>query len=194
VERACSDYNSNASRGTEPAATFGEAVESVLRGERDDWVYGWRYLDTGLYARHLARYFDHFERERVAVLRFDKLRANPTAVYAAACRFLDVEPVALPPEDIAARNVTALPRNSAMRAIKNLLTAANPLKRVTRALVPSGLRRRASQVMIGAVDRFGVRPPPMDPATRARLADYYREPNAELAALLGQRFDDWDTR
>jgi hypothetical protein len=29
----------------------------------------------------------------------------------------------------------------------------------------------------------------MDPATRARLADYYHEPNERLYALLGERFD-----
>ena len=31
----------------------------------------------------------------------------------------------------------------------------------------------------------------MSPATRARLADYYREPNERLYALLGERFD-WE--
>jgi hypothetical protein len=31
----------------------------------------------------------------------------------------------------------------------------------------------------------------MDPVTRAKLVDYYREPNEKLYTLLGERFD-WD--
>lgn len=191
VERAFSAYNYNRSRGTEPARTFGEAVTSELRGERDDWVYGWRYLYTGLYAEHLDRYLELFPREHLGVFRFEALRIDSGAVYADVCRFLGVEPVAVP-EGPVVENPTSLLTNPILRFAKTTVTAAGPVKRAVRSCMPRRGRAQLGQWVLRAVDRFGSRPPSMPAAVEARLRDYFREPNRQLAGLLQMELSSWN--
>ena len=187
VERAYSAYTYNLSRGTEPARSFADAVEDEMRGARNDWIYGWRYLYTGRYAEHLARFLAHFPREQLRVLSFDALRQDAASLYRAACSFLDIAPQATVETDV--HNPTAIPASALTRGMKNLLTTNNPLKRLARAAIPAGWRRRVGSGMLATVDRFGVRPPPMDAPTRERLREYYRAPNEELVQLLGHEGD-----
>ena len=191
VERAFSAYTYNLSRGTEPAPTFAEAVASELRGERDDWVYGWRYLYTGRYAEHLRRYLDLFPRERLAVFRFEELRADSGAVFADACRFLGVEPVAAraTPE---VRNPTVVHANPLLRFAKTAVTASGPMKRVARAVLPRDRRAQLGRRVLATVDRFGNRPAPMPALVEGELRDHFREPNRQLAELLEVDVTGWN--
>jgi hypothetical protein len=191
VERAFSAYTYNLSRGAEPARTFADAVASELRGDRDDWVYGWRYLYTGRYAEHLRRYLERFPRDRLVVFRFEALRADSGAVYAAACRFLGVEPVA-DRADPVEQNPTVVHPNPVLRFVKRTVTAAGPVKRVARSVLPSDRRGQLGRRVMKVVDRFGVRPEPMSAAVRLELRDYFRTPNDELADLLGMDIDSWN--
>lgn len=192
VQRAFSAYNYNLSRGQEPARTFADAIASELRGERDDWVYGWRYLYSGRYAEHLRRYLEVFPREQLEVYRFEALRADAGAVFAEACRFLGVEPTAGPTGPVV-ENPTVLHRNLALRTAKSAVTAAGPVKRVVRSLLPSrgvGLGRRVLKL----VDRFGSPPAPMPATVDSELRDYFRQLNRELAELLQIDVSAWIRR
>jgi hypothetical protein len=191
VERAFSAYNYNLSRGTEPASTFAEAVASELRGERDDWVYGWRYLYTGRYAEHLHRYLEVFPRERLGVYRFEALRADSGAVFADACRFLGVDPVA-GQSDPVVQNPTVVHPNPVLRALKTTVTASGPAKRMARAVLPRNRRAQLGKRVLKVVDRFGNRPAPMPAAVEGELRDYFRAPNEQLADVLGMDFDSWN--
>lgn len=190
VERAFSAYNYNRSRGMEPAGTFAEAVRSELRGERDDWVYGWRYLYAGQYADHLNRYLEVFPRERLGVFRFEALRADAGSVFADACRFLGVEPI-VPVQPDLRQNETVLHRNPVLRWAKATLAGTGPVKRAVRRLVPAERRRRASERMLRALDRLGDRPAPMPDSLNDELRAHFHEPNCRLAELLDIDLSAW---
>lgn len=58
VMRAYSAWGYNYARGTEAKDSFEEAIEHELSGGRDDWIWGWRYLYSGLYGQHVERFGD----------------------------------------------------------------------------------------------------------------------------------------
>ena len=191
VERAFSAYHYNLSRGREPARTFADAIASELRGERDEWVYGWRYLYTGRYVEHLRRYLELFHRGRLGVFRFEALRSNAGGVFADACRFLGIEPMAVPADPLR-QNQTLLLKNPFLRFVKTTVTGSGLMGRVIRSVVPRHQRRMLSRRVLNAVDRFGS-PPAAMPAEVARmLRDYYREPNRQLAELLEIDLSTWN--
>ncbi|HEX2504969.1 MAG TPA: sulfotransferase [Gaiellaceae bacterium] len=100
------------------------------------------YLSRGLYAEQLERWFEHFPREQLHVIRFEDLAADPARIYRETLEFLGLH-----------------------------------------AWSPSTFTRRNP----------GKKPEPLDPAVRARLEEYFAEPNERLAQLLGRDFD-WGPR
>lgn len=187
VERAYSAYNYNLSRGMEPAATFAEAIDSELRGERDDWIYGWRYLYTGRYAEHLARWLEFFPREQLLVLWFEELRDNPGLVYRTACRHLGVDGLQVGRQR--RDNVTTIPGNPILRALRSELSRPSAWRRAARRVLPASLRRRMSRAALAKIDRFGHRPPPLEASQRASLEVHFEDANESLRRLLEPRTD-----
>lgn len=49
------------------------------------------YIDQGLYATHLSRWFEYFPHERILVVLFEDVVADPAAVAHAVYAFLDVD-------------------------------------------------------------------------------------------------------
>jgi hypothetical protein len=56
--------------------------------------------------------------------------------------------------------------------------------------MPAGLRRGVKQ-KLRAMNEAEFEPEPMNPATRARLAELYARPNAELGELIGRDLSHW---
>ncbi|WP_137389772.1 sulfotransferase family protein [Rhodoligotrophos defluvii] len=190
VERAHSAYWFQQSLGLEPAGSFRAAIMAELRGEREDWLYGWRHVHCGRYAAQIERYFRHFGEERVLVLKFEDLRADVRAVVRRVLTFLGVNSQILP-ECAPAANVTAIPRSGPMRQVKFLFSRPNPLKDTVKRAVPRPLRRRIRQTVFAAVDRYSARPPALVAADRALLQDLFEPEHRRLECLLGRRFTQW---
>ncbi len=130
-------------------------------------------LARGRYVEQLLRYLDFgFERDRLLVLIFEEVKSNASLALRSIQVFLGVEvlPLELPRSNHVRRNVLPLPIRRALEK-----RWANPM-----------VRR-----ILRASDR-PFTPPPMDPAVRARLVEYYRPHNARLAQLLGRDLPDWD--
>jgi hypothetical protein len=138
-----------------------------------------RHLTLGLYADQLEQVLEHFPREQLHVVVLEDVKGDPDGVFAGVCDFLGLD--APPPGTDAAR-------------------PSNPHKEfrpvwLWRALV----RHRLLEPFPPAVgkwvaDRMSTtrhRPEPMDPAVRARLDDFYREPNRRLAAFLDRDLEGW---
>lgn len=150
------------------------------------------YVDQGLYAEHLARWFAHFPREQFLVLLFDEVLADPLAVARRVYRFLDLDP-------------THTPAALGDRSNASYLVRSRPLDEVRR-----GLRLTAARVGLGGawewLARRGVRTvyrrlnrlpseariPPVSPEVRRRL---YREVFAaeidRLERMLDVTLDAW---
>ena len=191
VDRAYSAYNFNRSRGVEPAATFNEAIEAELSRARSNWMYGWRYLETGLYAKHLRRYFDHFPISQIRVLKFEDLKSQPSATFSAVCTFLGLP---FSSADVARpSNATRYHRNVVLRSLKASLNRPNPARTVVRSLLPPARREIFKKVLAEGLDKFGTPPPKMSLRDRATLASYFEEPNKALQALTSFDISDWTT-
>jgi hypothetical protein len=151
-----------------------------------------QYARIYSYHDQLLRYFEAFGRDRVLVLRVERIHAEPAAVLAELHAFLG-----LPPSDAAPE----MPRTNARRA--PLIPGLGQFL----AAPPSVLRPLVGPVK-GALNRIGVKPSelvmkhlsrpapaaaadPLDPATRAEIAAAFAPDVARLETLLGWDLSAW---
>lgn len=157
VERAYSDYWMDRARGRGPAA-FEEAIEHP--------DYAERYLGTGHYADHIARFHETLSESQVAVVFFDDLVNDPQRTYFAACHFLGLR--ASQHERLGhAVNVHVRFRSLAIRRF------SRRLPRMARRCVERANARKTPY-------------PPMSPSVRSWLEGHFAPYNADLAQLLGR--------
>jgi hypothetical protein len=182
--RAYSSYRMVRLYGLEPCETFEGAISTALVEG------GWRrsvYLERGLYARHLRRYFELFPASRLRLVLSEELRRDPRSVLRDLFGFIGVDDRFR--VDLALRhNVGGVPRGPAWRAALRSLALARPL---LQPLVPPPPRSVAVSVL-ERLQAAGTRePPPLAPALRAELIDYYRNDIARLEELLGRSLESW---
>lgn len=189
VGRAYSAWNYNFSRGKERAQTFETALEEELAGTRDDWIYGWRYLNTGLYSQHLRRYLDLFGEDRILILKFEDFRTDSQAVFDRVCDFLALPRVAINAGE--RENVTVRHSSATLSAIRNAFHRPGLLKSIMKPLMPAAMRKGLQRDVTRLVDKFANKPEAMRPETRARLCDYFAEDCRKTQELVPFDISDW---
>lgn len=182
VERAYSQYLYGVMRGTDsPQRTFSKLIR-----DRDDW--GQRVLELGMYHEQLSRFEQHFSRDRMLVGLFSDFKEDNEAFLRRVLRFLGVDD-SMPVDTEERRNTTRYPRS------KTLLRAAYAVWEPVKAVLPEaaldqmfGIRGRVRDMLFqsGTQEK-----PPMKPADRAYLRDYYAEPNRRLEEWLGRDLSHW---
>jgi hypothetical protein len=203
VERAVSAWRHNVRLGVE-RLPFGDAVERNLRrlesgetfesaasvkryqeiGEREgnaglQRAFGF-YVEPGYYAEHVERYTRLFGAERLLVLFFDDLVADPAGTTARAVAFLGLPPHPL--HDTRPQNEAT----SAAATRLNSLVARVPGVR----LVSPELRARV-RALVARAGKRGAPPAPVDQAALAGLAEHYRPYTRRLAELTGRDLAGW---
>jgi hypothetical protein len=189
VARAYSAWGYNRARGNEGAASFEQAVEHELAGGRDDWIWGWRYLYSGLYGRHVGRYYDHFARDRILIVKFEDFRDDAAATFDRVCDFLEIPRCEV--SQGARENATTRHTNPLLARSRAAFTSPGALKSAAGLLLPKRLRNRLRKRALGAIDRFGEAPRPLAAETRERLAGYFAEDTERLRQLTGLDLADW---
>lgn len=172
VQRAYSDYCMFYRRGA-----VGRDVAEALDPARTRHP---RFLNDGLYARHLERLFDHMPASRVTIVLHDDIVADPERSLARVTDALGLpeRPPSAPEARINDRATPLAP--SALRRLPPSLKAAiAPL----RTIAPFAAARR--------VIARPVVYPPLDADVRHRLRDFYREDIARLSALTGLDLASW---
>ncbi|MGI9659247.1 MAG: sulfotransferase family protein [Gaiellaceae bacterium] len=97
VDRAYSQHQL-ASRHGRDELSFEQAVAAEperLAGESELSHRHHSYLARGLYAEQLERWYEHFPREQLLVLRSEDFFSDPPAIYADVLRFLELPPYEL---------------------------------------------------------------------------------------------------
>jgi hypothetical protein len=203
VDRAVSAWRHNVRLGVE-RLPFAGAVERNLRrlerGETFEGEEGARryqavgarfgnaglqrafgfYVEPGYYVEHIERYRRLFGCERLLVLFFDDLVADPAGTTARSVAFLGLEPHPLR---------DARPQNEATSAGAtrlNSLIAKVPGVR----LVSPELRTRV-RALVGRAGKRNAPPPPMDKAALQDLATHYQPHVRQLADLTGRDLAAW---
>jgi hypothetical protein len=175
VERAYSDYCMLFRRG-EVGSNPAHYLDASRAKQR-------RFLEDGLYGRHLARYFDAFPRDQMMCVLYDDIKRSPAHVYAGVCAHVGVDPVvaSLSGARVKDKETPMLPL-----ALRRLL---RPLKRMV-APWRSEPWFRAGHELLSRPVRY----PPLPRDLGDRLADYYADDVAALERLLGRDLSFWTAR
>ena len=180
ADRAYSAYSHGIREGWE-TKTF----EDSLEAEPDRLEQGWgRYRGGGYYARQLKRYLEKFDWSQIRVVLYEDL-AQPEALYASICRFLAV--------DDSFRADFTIRHNSSGRPrrldLQQLMMRPHKVKEFLKRFVPEGWGHAA----IAWVSSKNLQREPMNPETRRRLLDGYREDIKELEGLIDRNLSHWLT-
>ena len=173
IERAYSDYKMLYRRGTVRGGP--EKYLTTL-----DNPYP-RFLEDGRYATHLARWFDHFDADRIQLILHDDVKRSPRATVEQVCAHIGVPFVFT--EAVAAQRIND---GAAPLLPLPLRTVLAPFKR---AVAPF----RGAPLFEGARGMIArdVRYPPLTPELRARLTDFYADEIQQLASMIGRPPDHW---
>jgi hypothetical protein len=146
VERAWSSYLYMRKHGIGPD-TFGEALRS--RPE---------LLEHGRYATGLDRFLALFPREMVHVALFDDLAVDPQGFLDAVTDFLDLDPLPLAPEDLAARLPAARARSVRIASVAR--RGADWVREHDGARLVGSVKRSplVQRALYRPIDRAAVRP------------------------------------
>lgn len=144
-------------------------------------------LRQGRYTAYLRRFLDALGPERVHVLFFEDLVADPGAVVAELCRFAGLDPAFFEGYRFASHNPTPTVRSAgAHRAYRGTVRAARSFARsapwLQRALRPLRRVLERAYLRVNALDDADES---MGAEVRHALIDFYRDDVAALRALLG---------
>lgn len=140
------------------------------------------FLQSGLYAHHIARWRDHFPAERLKIILYDDIRAEPARVLTGICRLLHLPP-AVDAESVRKRSndseapLVPRPFRRLPQPIKDLVA---PLR---------------GHPAFEATRRLMARPivyPRLTSDLRLRLNDYYADDVAKLERLLDRDLSAWN--
>lgn len=180
VERAFSNHLHEVAKGHIPNTSFAEGLANNPA-----------YVEQGLYATHLRRWFDHFPRENILCLLVEEVRADPAAAAATVYRFLGVDPAYR-------SGVVAERRNESDRArlplLRRVMRAGGDAAR--RLGLEEGLIRVKRAPGIAQLLKANSIPlrdevPPPTPDDLARLRAIFAPEVEALAPLLGRDTMPW---
>lgn len=193
VNRAYSHYRHlmEERRGKSSARlmTFEEAIEQEPE-----------IVDTSLYRLQLEKFLDYFPQERLHLLFFEEMKANPRPEIEKVLRFLGLEPAEnltasklaanVSGSQIAKRDMEALV--DAVRHTPGVSTLVNLLPARLRALIRSRLTDSsiATLAMRRQIATFHQQISPLETPMRKRLLERFRIPNRELERLMGRSVPD----
>jgi hypothetical protein len=190
VARAYSHFHYARLRGWEDAATFEEGLarEAGRPASSPPQARDLHYAGDGVYAPHVRDLFAAVPEHRRRVYLSDDLRTDAARVCAELFELAGLPPYT--PDVTRGHNEARVPRSAGFaRAFLAVQRPGSPLRRLA-ARVPSRTLFRA-RYLVNRLNEGSGALPPMDPDTAAGLRERFREPNAELAALLGRSLDAW---
>jgi sulfotransferase family protein len=176
VDRAYSDYCMLYRRGE-----VGRSIAAYLSIENASHN---RFLRSGLYHQHVQACLDHYPRESLLILFYEKLDAQPERQLGVVREFLG-----LPAEAGAPLPVAARAKNRAEPIVgPRLRKIFAPLKPVVRPFRGNPVFAAARHTLAREIAY-----PPLSPELRSRLIDFYAADVAGLGALTRRDLSGWLT-
>ncbi len=199
IERAVSAYFHFMTSGFIPIQPLGLGMRQILDEKLHTKYPAAKFiLDYGLYAKHLRRYLEHFDRDRLLILLFDDLKVRPLSVAKQSYRFLAVDETYTPDRSIGTRpmaSITSMVRIRLHNCVQPLFVRTNPQRtRNTTRRGPLGWMLRKG---FNAMDRlvwarlFKGERPQLDQDLHRELADRFRPDMEDLETILARRLNGW---
>lgn len=176
VDRAYSQYWDNR-RFLAEHLSFEQAIEVALTPEYRHGERG--YFSRGAYINYIEEYLELFGREQMLVLVFDDMKQYPEAVFSRCFNFLGVDHAFRCPQ-------MHRPSNSSMVWDNPLHSFFLKNNRYQKFVPRHWIKLLCKGELIKR------KYPPMDPATRSRLVEFYRPFNRRLEDFLGRNLDSWN--
>jgi hypothetical protein len=177
VERAYSNYRL-LRRLVSTKADFAQAA--TTRGD---------LLESSRYGTHLAEWFDTFGRERVLVLIYDDLEADPQAFLDSVCDFIGIARFPISTSRVGAERVNTVntqPPNPRLARIARDLVGVLSGRQYHR-MANLVRRNRIIKYLLEGGDPF----PPLTDAVSDRMREYYRPEVEKLERLIGRDLSAW---
>ena len=144
------------------------------------------YRHSVRFADQLRHWFDVVGRERVHVIVFDDLVADPGAVYRSTLEFLGVDPAH--EIELSVYNPNRRARSGLVQRL--LFAPPRPLRGLFGKLRSLPLAHRLRDRLVSANSRRAARSE-MDPALRRRLTEEFAPQVADLGQLVGRDLSAW---
>ncbi|MBK6482570.1 MAG: sulfotransferase domain-containing protein [Chitinophagales bacterium] len=183
AERAYSAYNFVRVNNPDEKYSFEQAMEKENERFNQHNSLFMQYRPMGLYASAVQAYLSNFR--NVHIMWYDEFRKDPAHVLRGVFEFLGVNP------DVTIDYTKRW--NQGGKQWKNpllrwLFMSDNPVKKMYKIFFRKRKGVRTNEFF---TKNFMESTEPMDPATRSKLVDYYRNDIEQLSAITGRNLDDW---
>lgn len=183
ADRAYSALVHRAQYGLDPEADFSNILEKEDYNIDDEW-WGFNHpIRIGFYYKQLKRYYDKFSPSQIKVYLYENLENNAQSLMEDIFRFIEVDE-SFTPNVSQKYLISALPKNQLWH---KLLTKPNPIKGLTKKLLPEKFRKPLGKSLI----QQNMGKPPKPQQVRSQLLDIYREDITQLQELIGQDLSHW---
>ena len=149
-------------------------------------------IRNGFYTRQLAPYYDRFGKERIRCVLFDDIKERPLDVLCTVYRFLDVDPLFVPPSAQSVINPSVRYRSA--RLFRWMRYGVQRAERSFLAPVILRLKINGVRDRVLAWWRRPQSSLTMDSGTRGYLESLYASANRDLEHLTGLDLSCWRTR
>jgi len=183
--RAWSQYRTFARTVREPL-TFEEAIDSGTIAKRlsGGWNIFYDYIGFGRYYAQVKAYLEAFGENRVLVLLYEDIQADPVAVCQSIAAFVGVDPHFVSNVSVRYNSVSGEPM---LKWVARALKSRNPVKRAVAACLPKEVRQK---ILLALGARF-LRQPPQPQSTRLSLARIFADDISRLEGLLNRDLSGW---
>jgi hypothetical protein len=182
VERAYSNFLYLVREGREPLHDFRAALAEEGKRREEGWATTWRYLDKGLYAAQIERYFAQFDRDQLRCYLYEEYDEDPQATVTDVYRFLGVDDSFS--QDLSVRlNVSGLPKSKRLQSVSR---RSRRLKWMVDPILPDRLRNGMLKAQNTNLSR-----PPLPPDLRAELTEACRSDIERVGELTGLDVSRW---
>jgi hypothetical protein len=187
IDRAYSAYTHALRDWKEPAASFDEALQQEEDRIAAGWGMLWHYKAAGLYYQQLMPYFNIFDKDRIKVVLYDDLVADTNQLLKDLFGFLNVDEY-FHPDTTSRPNVSGFPKNQfAHNVMKILFLGKNPVKSVSRKIIPNKLRYR----FVKSLRHYNLEKRALSQETRKSLIEYYQNDILLLSDLINRDLSHW---
>ena len=180
VDRAFSSYM-HFKRDRREMFTFEESLEKEEERKTKNWIWAWQYKNSGLYYSQVKAYLDNFENTQVII--FEDFKTDPQLVLTQICNFLEVSSDFI--FDTSHKyNVSGDPKNKMLYQLES----SKNLIRFIKKIVPQKVISKVKKNWTGEKQMVKSE---MNPETREKLIEFFREDVVKLQDLIHKDLSHW---
>jgi hypothetical protein len=164
--------------------SFEQALDAEAERRDRNWGPSYHYSAQGFYSQQIRHWQETLGSDALHCVLFDDLKLEPKSALRGVFEFLGV--------DASFEPNTSRVHNASYKAkhpwLHEILTGDNVLKRAAKLLVPDSLRKDLWWKLHAGNKDVGAQ---LQPATRLRLIELYRDDIVSLQDLLGRELPSW---